>query len=161
MKAIQLARPSPDAFHAVELDDPVPAASQMLVRMKAASLNFIDVALATGAYPGASYPIIPLADGAGEVIAVGSAVAGLSAGDRVAIHSKCGWPASDEKLQRARALGADHLINYRATPRRDAVSARSRAATAPTSCWRPRARRPSASRSTPLGMAARCSPSVS
>jgi NADPH:quinone reductase-like Zn-dependent oxidoreductase len=104
MKAIQLSKPSFDAFRLVQLDDPVPAPTEVLVRMKAASLNFIDVALAQGAYPGAQFPVIPVADGAGEIVAVGAAVAGLAPGDRVAVHPKCAWPAGRPTAHRARVM---------------------------------------------------------
>lgn len=104
MKAIQLEKPSFDAFRLVELNDPKPAASEVLVRMKAASLNYIDVALAQGAYPGARFPVIPVADGAGEVVAVGADVAHLAPGDRVVVHPKCAWPAGRPTAHRARVM---------------------------------------------------------
>lgn len=64
---------------------PVPAARQVLVRLRAASLNYRDIAIASNCYfPG---PIerdtIPLSDGAGEVEAVGCEVVRFSPGDRV------------------------------------------------------------------------------
>ena len=104
MKAIHLTQASLDAFRFVDIDEPQPAPSEVLVRMKAASLNFIDVALALGAYPGASYPVIPVADGAGEVVAVGSEVTGLARGDRVAIHPKSAWAAGRPTAARARTM---------------------------------------------------------
>jgi NADPH:quinone reductase-like Zn-dependent oxidoreductase len=91
MKAIQLTAPSLDAFRFVTLPDPVFSRGEVLVRLRAASLNFIDVAAATGAYPIPRFPIIPVADGAGEVVAVGDGVSDLVAGDRVLLHSKPAW----------------------------------------------------------------------
>jgi NADPH:quinone reductase-like Zn-dependent oxidoreductase len=104
MKAIQLTQPSLDAFQTVRLDDPSAGPGEVLVRMKAASLNYIDVALAAGAYPGASYPVIPVADGAGEIVALGASVTGLAVGDRVAIHPKCAWAAGRPTAHRARIM---------------------------------------------------------
>jgi NADPH:quinone reductase-like Zn-dependent oxidoreductase len=63
--------------------------------MKAASMNFMDVAVATGQYPGVTYPIVPLVDGAGEVIQTGPEVWQVAVGDRVAVHSKPRWIAGE------------------------------------------------------------------
>ena len=93
MKAIHLTRPSFDAFRLADLDEPRPSRGEALVRMKAASLNFIDVAVATGNYPGPAFPLVPVADGAGEVVEVGPEVDTLAPGDRVAIHPKALWAA--------------------------------------------------------------------
>ncbi|SJM30537.1 zinc-dependent alcohol dehydrogenase family protein [Mesorhizobium delmotii] len=212
MKAIELTAPRLDAFRAATVATPEPQRGEVLVRLRAASLNFVDVAVASGNYPGPSFPLIPVADGAGEIAALGEGVTKYAVGDRVIAHAKPRWiggrprpyemtqmrgltlpgslaeyvalpanavvptPAhlsfeaaatlpiaattawnatraadvgpgsvvvllgtggvsiltlqlakaagatviitssSDEKLERARALGADHLINYRTTP---------------------------------------------
>lgn len=109
MKAIQLTRPSFDAFRVARLDEPVPSRGEVLVRMKAASLNFIDVAVATGAYPGPAFPLIPVADGAGEVVAVGLHVDTVAPGDRVAIHPKALWPAGRGTARNARVMRGVNL----------------------------------------------------
>ena len=216
MHAVQLTAHSLRAFQSTELPDPQAGYGEVLVRMRAATLNYADVAVATGAFPGATFPMVPVADGAGEVVALGEGVSGPAVGDRVVPHFMPGWqdgamtarkvaamrgitlpgsladyvavpahslvalPAhldfvqgaalpiaattawnavrsasvrpgsvvlllgtggvsifalqfakasgatvilassSDEKLERARQLGADHLVNYRATPAWDA-----------------------------------------
>ncbi|MBW8907602.1 MAG: NAD(P)-dependent alcohol dehydrogenase [Mesorhizobium sp.] len=101
MHAISLTGPSLDQLTRVELPDPPPPGhGEVLVRMRAASLNFIDLAVALGQYPGISYPVVPVADGVGEVIAVGDGVSGLGIGDRVALHPKTIWfagPGTTEK----------------------------------------------------------------
>jgi NADPH:quinone reductase-like Zn-dependent oxidoreductase len=212
MKAIQLTAPSLTAFRQTELPAPKAGCGEVLVRLRAAALNFLDVAIATGNFPGVGFPMIPVADGAGEVAALGEGVSDFAIGDRVIPHFMPNWqggaitprnvaamrgvtlqgslaefvnvpatslvalPAhldfaqgaalpiaattawnavrsapvkpgsvvvllgtggvsifalqfakasgatvilassSDEKLERARQIGADHLINYRATP---------------------------------------------
>src|SRR5258708_33799997 len=67
-----------------EHDIPVPGPHEVLVRVQAASLNYRDLAILSGTYP---LPIkldgIPLADGAGSVVATGSGVTRAGAGGRV------------------------------------------------------------------------------
>jgi NADPH:quinone reductase-like Zn-dependent oxidoreductase len=93
MHAIELSAPSLDALRAVTLPQPEPGPGEVLVRMRAASLNFIDLAVATGQYPVSRFPIIPVADGAGEVAAMGAGVTEFRIGDRVIPHSKPLWVA--------------------------------------------------------------------
>jgi NADPH:quinone reductase-like Zn-dependent oxidoreductase len=71
MKAIELIAPSLTAFRATQLPDPEPARGEVVVRLRAASLNYLDVAIATGGFPVAGFPMVPVADGAGEVAALG------------------------------------------------------------------------------------------
>src|SRR5262245_4591613 len=65
--------------------DPSPGPGQVLVRMKAWSLNYRDLLVVKGQYnPRLKLPFVPLSDGAGEVMAVGPGVSRFKAGDRVA-----------------------------------------------------------------------------
>jgi NADPH:quinone reductase-like Zn-dependent oxidoreductase len=195
-----------DALRAGERARPVPGPHEVLVRIRAAALNFRDLAIVSGKYIGGpvTRDLVPLSDGAGEVEAVGAEVTRFAVGDRVVAHFSQGrgrvplgspldgmlreyavfdedgllavpahldfeaaatlpctgvtaWNAlfegkplkpgetvltlgtggvsifalqlarlagarviitssSDEKLEKARALGADALINYRETP---------------------------------------------
>ncbi len=60
---------------------------QVRVKMRAASLNYRDLMIVAGTYaPNQTKPagLIPLSDGAGEVIDVGQGVTGFKVGDRVA-----------------------------------------------------------------------------
>ena len=217
MRALSVAEPwGLDAIEIVEAPDPVPGHGEVLVRMRAVSLNYRDMLMVGGMYPrgpATDGPITPFSDGCGIVEAVGSGVTRVKPGDRVAtlffqnwisgpptvakLMSSLGSPipgagrelavfsadgvskvpdfltdqqvatlpcaaltawralfedadlrpgdtvvlqgtggvsifglqfahaaglrtlitsSSDEKLARARALGADHLVNYRETP---------------------------------------------
>lgn len=59
-----------------------PGPGQVLVRVRATSLNFHDVVNLMGLIEG-PWPRVPMSDGAGEVVAVGPDVSGLTVGDRV------------------------------------------------------------------------------
>lgn len=66
-----------------EAPDPVPGPGQLLVRLHAAGVNFIDTYRRSGVYA-MPFPHVPGDEGAGVVTAVGEGVAGFAAGDRVA-----------------------------------------------------------------------------
>jgi NADPH:quinone reductase-like Zn-dependent oxidoreductase len=87
MRAYQLIKGGAgiDALQQVERPDPKPAYRQVLVKVKACSLNFRDLGIVRGTYRmPVKENIIPLSDGAGEVVAVGPGVARVKVGDRVA-----------------------------------------------------------------------------
>ncbi|WP_122091356.1 zinc-dependent alcohol dehydrogenase family protein [Halalkalicoccus subterraneus] len=71
---------------ATERERPTPGPGEALVRMDACALNYRDLAVASAelAYPGVEYPVIPLSDGAGEVVELGGDVDRFAEGDRVA-----------------------------------------------------------------------------
>lgn len=91
MRAIELTAPSFDALRRTKLPDPTPGPGDVLVRLHAASLNFVDIAVATGNFPVPKFPMIPVADGAGEVVGSGEGVLGLKNGDRVIPHFMPFW----------------------------------------------------------------------
>ena len=69
-----------------EVAAPTPAATEVAVRVRAASLNRRDLMMVAGNYGrGGTQPnSVPLSDGAGEVIAIGANVTRFKVGDRVA-----------------------------------------------------------------------------
>jgi NADPH:quinone reductase-like Zn-dependent oxidoreductase len=74
-----------DALTLVDRPEPKPTTGQVLIQVKATSLNYRDLLVIEGAYSsGQKYPLIPLSDGAGEVVAVGEGVTRVKIGDRVA-----------------------------------------------------------------------------
>lgn len=75
-----------DDLTLTQADPPRPGPGQVLVRMHAASLNFRDLAVATGKYFLSALPpdLVPLSDGAGEVVETGLGVDRVKTGDRVA-----------------------------------------------------------------------------
>ncbi|QBD82603.1 NAD(P)-dependent alcohol dehydrogenase [Ktedonosporobacter rubrisoli] len=85
-----------DSLALAERPQPQPGPEQVLVRVRAASLNFHDLAIVLGIYdPHLPLPLVPLSDGAGEVVAVGDAVSRVKVGDRVAGLFTQKWLAGD------------------------------------------------------------------
>src|SRR5690242_8220172 len=88
-----------------DLDQPKPEPNEVLVRVRAASLNFRDFMVAHGQYPAGVKPgVIPLSDGAGDVVAVGKNVKTIKVGDRVAGSVFPDWisgPLTEEIFRRS------------------------------------------------------------
>jgi NADPH:quinone reductase-like Zn-dependent oxidoreductase len=75
-----------DSLTLTEADIPAPQRGQALVRMRAASLNYRDLMIVSGRAARGAPPanLVPLSDGAGEVVAVGPEVSRVRLNDRVA-----------------------------------------------------------------------------
>lgn len=83
MKAIRIWQPaSLDSLHIATSEAPSPEPGEIRVRIRAASLNFRDILVATGFFPVAD-GLVPLSDGAGEVVEVGEGVTEFKPGDPV------------------------------------------------------------------------------
>jgi len=83
MKAVRIHQfGAPEVLVYEEVPDPRPRKDQVLVRVKACSLNHLDVWVRKG-LPGVKLPHILGSDIAGEVVEAGEYITGLSAGQRV------------------------------------------------------------------------------
>lgn len=81
---------------AVERPDPRPGHRQVLVKVRACSLNYRDLGIVRGTYRmPVRENVIPLSDGAGEVVEVGPGVLRVKAGDRVAGNFFQRWPGGE------------------------------------------------------------------
>src|ERR1017187_1567903 len=95
-----------DGLRRSERPEPKPGPSDVLVRIRATSLNYRDHAIVVGTYrPKIERDTIPLSDGAGEVLAVGASVTRFKPGDRVAASFFQVWIDGSPPKQRG-ALGA-------------------------------------------------------
>jgi NADPH2:quinone reductase len=83
MRAIQIKQTGgPEVMELVELPTPKPGAGQVLVKIEAAGVNFIDTYLREGRYP-AELPFTPGQEAAGTVVTLGDGVSDFAVGDRV------------------------------------------------------------------------------
>ena len=84
MRAIQAVRVGgPEVLELVDVPEPEPGPGDLLVEVAAAGVNFIDTYRRSGVYP-IPFPHVPGSEGAGRVVAVGSAVPDVRPGDLVA-----------------------------------------------------------------------------
>ena len=128
MRAYQLPKGGAGIEGLVQVDrpNPRPTFRQVLVKVKACSLNFRDLAIARGSY---RMPVrenlIPLSDGAGEVIEAGQGVTRVKLGDRVAGNFFQRWsggaPAADAHKS-ALGGGIDGMLGEYAVLEEDGVA---------------------------------------
>lgn len=90
MKAIQIqATGGPEVLQLVELPIPEPGPGQVLIRVEAVGVNFIEIYFRKGVYK-ATMPLIPGSEAAGTVEKLGPGVTGFEEGDLVASVSVLG-----------------------------------------------------------------------
>jgi NADPH:quinone reductase len=104
MKAIQVKQPGgPEAMELVDLPVPQPKANEVVVKLSASGVNFIDVYVREGRYK-ALPPFVLGQEGAGVVNAVGTDVTSVKNGDRVA------WTSILGSYAEYAAVPADRLV---------------------------------------------------
>ena len=104
MRAIQAREAGgPDVLELVELPDPTPGPGQVLVKVAAAGVNFIDTYRRSGIYP-VPFPHVVGSEGAGEVVALGEGVTDVSVGDRVA------WADAPDSYAERALVNAARLV---------------------------------------------------
>ncbi len=100
----------PDVLSYETAADPVPQPDEALVRIEAAGVNFLDIYYREGFHWGSHHrrplPYSPGAEGAGRVVAAGSAVTEVASGDRVAFGVSNGYGAYAELI----AVKSRHLV---------------------------------------------------
>ena len=105
MKAIEIR----DAFGLdhlalTERPDPRPGHGEVLVRVRAASLNYRDLLTVRGQYnPKQKLPLIPCSDGAGEIVEVGEGVTRVKPGERVCANFAQRWIAGTPTRDKLRS----------------------------------------------------------
>jgi NADPH:quinone reductase-like Zn-dependent oxidoreductase len=88
----QMTPGNPNSLVQVKEELPPPGAGEVLVRIKATSLNFRDLVMLNGRLPSPSKPgVVPLSDAAGEIVAIGEGVTRFSIGDRVVNSFYAQW----------------------------------------------------------------------
>lgn len=102
--AIVMQQPGgPEVLVPAEVDRPEPVGSQLLVRVAAAGVNYIETYQRSGAYT-VKLPFTPGGEAAGEVVSMGPEASGFSPGDRVAFADGSGSYAEFALVDAAKAL---------------------------------------------------------
>ena len=128
MKVVELrARSGIESLLVCERPIPQPGPGEILVRIKAATLNYRDLAIARGSYGSFALPIVPLSDACGEVSALGEGVTRFAVGDAVCPLYVMDWMSGPPQADVvARRLGGPQdgvLAQYVCVPARAAVRA--------------------------------------
>ncbi len=93
--------------------DPVAGPGEILVRVRASSLNFHDFAVVAGMIQTPDGRI-PMSDGSGDVVAVGQGVTRFKVGDRVLSTFFPGWVGGAPSLARLTGVPGDHADGFAA-----------------------------------------------
>ncbi|MFQ5807087.1 MAG: NAD(P)-dependent alcohol dehydrogenase [Phycisphaerae bacterium] len=92
MRAYRFARFGLEHLRVEKLDPPRPGPGEVVVDVKAFSLNYRDLMVVKGLYNSKlKLPATPVSDGAGVVSAVGAGVKRIKVGEKVVSHFVAGW----------------------------------------------------------------------
>jgi NADPH:quinone reductase-like Zn-dependent oxidoreductase len=111
---MKVAAVKPGGLEKIEIQDradPVAGPGELLVRVRASSLNFHDFAVVAGLIPAADGRV-PMSDGAGEVVAVGEGVAGYKEGDMVVSLFFPNWERGEPDLACLTGVPGDHVDGF-------------------------------------------------
>ena len=128
MRAVQATAFSIDALKLAERPVLAPRRGEILVRLRAASLNYRDLAILAQNYmPTLPLPYVPASDASGEVVQVGEEVTRFKVGDRVTPIYTQSWydgkPTQEMRTRRTLGAPLDGVLQeYIAVPSEDAVS---------------------------------------
>ena len=88
-----------DYLRLAQRPDPVAGPGQIVVKMRASSLNFRDLVVLDRGYGRSTgtLPLIPVSDGAGDVVAIGEGVSRVKVGDRVCSTFFQNWTGGDPR----------------------------------------------------------------
>ncbi|HEX6850226.1 MAG TPA: NAD(P)-dependent alcohol dehydrogenase [Candidatus Polarisedimenticolaceae bacterium] len=112
MRLVRLRAPGGlENLQSVEEDPPEPGPGELLVRIRAGSLNFHDDMVVLGKIPCADGRV-PLSDGAGEVTAVGDGVEDFEVGDAVVSTFWPYWLAGDMTPATRREIPGESVDGY-------------------------------------------------
>lgn len=92
-------------------DSSMPEAGEIMVRIRASSLNYHDYAVVSGMWA-PSVPRIPMSDGAGEVIAVGEGVTDFATGDHVVSTFSPTWLDGEPEVDSMRTVPGDGIDGF-------------------------------------------------
>ncbi|WP_281081941.1 NAD(P)-dependent alcohol dehydrogenase [Variovorax paradoxus] len=129
MRALQAQAFSLDGLQLVQRPVPQPRRGEILLRIRAASLNYRDLAVLTqNYYPTLATPFVPGSDACGEVVELGEGVDRWKIGDRVTPTYTQGWHDGlpTPEMRAKRTLGAPLegvLQDYLVVPSEDVVAA--------------------------------------
>jgi NADPH:quinone reductase len=111
VRAIQITETGgPDVLRLTELPDPEPGPGQLLVELAAVGVNYLDTYHRSGVYP-MPLPFTLGTEGAGTVTAVGSSIAGITIGDRVAWATSLGSYAELAVVSAEQAVPVPHGVD--------------------------------------------------
>lgn len=128
MRAVEAGGFGRDTLSLVERPVPRPGPGEILVRVRAATLNYRDLAILGGSYkPDLKPPFVPGSDAAGEVVETGAAVTRFKVGDRVVPTYTQGWidglPTPEQRTGRTLGVPLSGVLqDYVAVPAEDAVA---------------------------------------
>ena len=129
MGAIEITGIGPETLRLVERPIPQPGPGEILLRVRAATLNYRDIAILNGSYrPEHPRPFVPGSDACGEVVELGAGVTRFKVGDRAIPVYVQGWidglPTPEQRMSRTLGVPLPGVLQqYVVVPAEDAVMA--------------------------------------